>query len=110
MTDDAAHLKSEPASRGGRHLQWISPVGMLLLAGALSGLYGLAWLVGLGEDLSPLFATSGVGSPGALARAALYVGLYLAFVVAAPILAIASAFFEILVRLARLAGRRSPAP
>jgi len=81
-------------------LRPLSPFGFLVAAALIAACYGAAHLAGLRDDTSVL---SGTAPSGSAARGLLYVALHFAFVLAAPILALAAL---LLAAVERLVSRR----
>jgi hypothetical protein len=69
---------------------------MLIAAGLIATAYGACHLLGLREDVSVLFATSRSGSAAQSLGGVAYVFLYLAAILACPILVLASGILALL--------------
>jgi hypothetical protein len=98
-------------ARGQRRLRPFSPAGFLFVALVLAAAYLLCHAIGMREYVSslPMVGVGRSARAGPVVLGLLYVVVYLAFVVGAPILVIASGIFAAVGRLfqRRLPGRRS---
>ena len=91
--------KATPRPR--RRLVLLSPTGMLILAGIIAAAFGVCHLMGLRENVSVVFATSGTASIGRFLGGAAYVLLYLATITGCPILVLAGGIHAVMNRVWR---------
>lgn len=79
---------------------WVSPAGLAITAAAIAALYAAMHALGLRPYTAILSGTSppGASASASLALGLVYTALHFAFVIAAPILAIAAALMGLMTR------------